>query len=256
MSLNSLFEQILVTEQQQTEQTQKFKDVKVAIIRCNERIKSATEKYEKIKEELDKKARHLSALRIQHTLVQRQEEQMLKRIQELLDQKRLLGEHLNKLRRKSKDEEENFLQEISKFNSDFSLRGDRKRILENRTHSDLLVLEKEVESLKKDMEAMSSSSLHIRSVEEEKKVLLLDLRGLESTHTDLARQLAEAQSMTDSLKSESQFVSQKHLTDSTCMRLREELELLQEAELQRLREALCSEIQLLQSSLNGSQENR
>lgn len=104
MSLDSLFQQVLLTEQQQSEQIQKLKDgtflflaiiklaasfvlkknmrfrqqhcrlrifvvfikkkrylsdicisVKVSIIKCNEKIKNATEKYENIKEELNKK---------------------------------------------------------------------------------------------------------------------------------------------------------------------------------------------------------
>lgn len=36
--------------------------------------------------------------------------------------------------------------------------------------------------------------------------------------TDLDRQLNEAEAMTESLRAESQFVSQKPLTDSTCLR--------------------------------------
>ncbi|XP_072246425.1 coiled-coil domain-containing protein 172 [Leuresthes tenuis] len=255
MSLDTLFQQILLTEQQLTGQTQKFKDVKVAIIRCNERIKSATEKYDKTRGELDKKAQHLSTLRLQHDLMERREDQMLKQIEELLRQQSLLGEHLAKLRRESKEEEENFLQEISRFNSDFSLPGNRATLFESQTHTELLALEREVDSLHKEMESMSRRSSHMSSVEEEKRNLLLELQRLQNTQKDLDGQLREARARTESLRSESQFVSQKHLTDSTCLRLRKELEMHKEGELEHLRDALCSEIRLLQSRLNGSQEN-
>ncbi|CAK6972634.1 coiled-coil domain-containing protein 172 [Scomber scombrus] len=94
MSLDTLFQQILSTEQQLTEQTQRFKEVKVAIIRCNEKIKTATEKCEKISKELDVKAQRLSALKLQRDLMKKCEDQMLKQIEELLCQKNHLGERL------------------------------------------------------------------------------------------------------------------------------------------------------------------
>lgn len=52
-----------------------------------------------------------------------------------------------KIRKESKDEEENFLHEISRFNSDFSLRGNRETVFESQTHSEILDLEREMESL-------------------------------------------------------------------------------------------------------------
>ncbi|XP_038581946.1 coiled-coil domain-containing protein 172-like isoform X2 [Micropterus salmoides] len=214
MSLDSLFHQILLTEQQLTEQTQKLKEVKVAIIRCNEKIKSATERYEKTNEELNKKA---------------------------------------KIKRESKEEEENYLQEISRFNSDFSLRGNREIVFESQTHAEILDLEREVESLYKEMELMSRSNSHMSSMQEEKRALQLKLQDLDSIQKDLDRQFAEAKAMTETLRAERLFVSQKPLTDSTCLRLRKELETHKEGEIELLREALSSEIQFLKSKLDSSQ---
>ncbi|XP_039477480.1 coiled-coil domain-containing protein 172 isoform X2 [Oreochromis aureus] len=219
MSLDTLFQQILLTEQQLAEQTQKIKDVKIAIIRCNERIKSVTEQYGKSKEELDEKAQQLSAMRLQYDLAKKYENQMLKQIEELLCQKSHLREHLSKIKRAAKEEEENFLQEISKFNSDFSLKANRETVFKSQTHTVLLDLEKEVESIYKDLD----------------------------------RQLSEAEAMTESLRSESQFVSQKPLSDSACLRLRKEMEMHREGQLEHLREELSSEIQFLQSKLESSQ---
>ncbi|XP_044069701.1 coiled-coil domain-containing protein 172 isoform X2 [Siniperca chuatsi] len=220
MSLDSLFQQILLTEQQITEQTHKFKEVKVAIIRCNDKIKSATEKYEKTKEELDKKAQQLSAMRLQHDLMKKCEDQMLKQIEELLCQKSHLREHLAKIKRESKEEEENFLQEISRFNSDFSLRGNREIVFESQTHTEILDLEREVESLYKEMELMNRSSSHMSAMQEEKRALQLKLQDLDNIQKDLDRQFNEAEAMTESLRAESLLVSQKPLTDSTCLRFK------------------------------------
>ncbi|KAF3707951.1 Coiled-coil domain-containing protein 172 [Channa argus] len=219
MSLDALFQQILLTEQQMTERTQRFKQVKVALIRWKEKLKSAAEKYEKTTTEIDQKAQQLSVMRLQHDLMKKCEDQMLKQIEEILCQKSNLREHLIKKESVSKDEEQNFLQEISRFNDEFSLQDDRETVFDSQMHTEILDLEREVESLYKDLD----------------------------------RQLSEAEAMTDSLKAEILFVSQKPFTDSTCVRLRKELELHKEGELELLRETLSSEIQFLQSKLDSSQ---
>lgn len=54
-----------------------------------------------------------------------------------------------KIKRESRDEKENFFQDISRFNSDFSLRGNRETVFESQTHTEILDLEREVESLYK-----------------------------------------------------------------------------------------------------------
>ncbi|XP_073337692.1 coiled-coil domain-containing protein 172 [Pagrus major] len=253
MSLDTLFEQILLSEHQLTEQTQQFKEVEAAIIRCKEKIKTATEKYEKTKKELDMKARQSSAMQLQRDLMKKTEDQMLKQIEEMLCQKSRLGERLAKIKKESKEEEENFLQEISKFNSDFSLRGNRETVFKSQTHTELLDLETEVESLHEEMELMSRRNSHMSFIQEEKRALQLELQGLDNIQRDLDRQLIEAEAMTESLRAESLFVSQKPLTDSTCLRLRKELDMHKEGELELLREALSSEIQFLKSKLDSSQ---
>ncbi|XP_051236769.1 coiled-coil domain-containing protein 172 [Dicentrarchus labrax] len=253
MSLDTLFKEILLSEQQLTEQTHKLKEVKIAILKSKEKIKSTTENYEKTKEELDEKAQQLSAIRLQCDLIKKCEDQMLKQIEELLCQKSCLRERLAKIKRQSKEEEENFLQEISRFNSDFSLRVNREILYQGQTHTETLDLQREVESLYREMELMSRANNHMSSMQDEKRELQLQLQGLDTIQKDLDRQLNEAEAMTESLRVESRFVSQKPFTDSTCLRLRKELEMHKEGELELLREALSSEIQLLKSKLDSSQ---
>ncbi|XP_029305040.1 coiled-coil domain-containing protein 172 isoform X2 [Cottoperca gobio] len=247
MSLDSLFQQVLLTEQHSTEQNQRIREVKVAIIRCNEKIKRATEKNEKTNEELDIKAQQLSAMRPQHDLMKKCEDQMLKQIEELLCQKSRLRERLAKIKWDSKEEEQNFLQDISRFNSDFSLRGNRDAMFESQTHSEILDREREVESLYKEMELMSRRNRHMSSMQEERRVLQLKMQGLDNIQKDLDQQCSEAAARTACLRAESLVVSQKPLSDTTCSRLRKELEKHKEGELELLREALSSEIHFLKS---------
>ncbi|XP_026212770.1 coiled-coil domain-containing protein 172 isoform X1 [Anabas testudineus] len=253
MSLDTLFQQILLTEQQLTEQTQKFKEVKVAVIRCSEKLRSVSDRYEKTSIEVDEKAQQLSVMKLQHDLLKKREHQMLKQIEDMLCQKSKFEECLAKIKRVSKDEEEKFLQEISRFNSDFSLRGNRETVFESQTHTEILDLEREVESLYKEMELMSHRNSHISSLQEVKRALQFELQHLDNNLKGLDRQLREAEAMTEALQAELLFVSQKPLTDSACLRLRKELEMHKEGELELLRDALSSEIQFMQSKLDSSQ---
>ncbi|TKS85975.1 Coiled-coil domain-containing protein 172 [Collichthys lucidus] len=190
---------------------------------------------------------------LQRDLWKKFEDQMLKQIEELLSQKSQLTEQLAKIKKESKEEEKNFLQEISRFNSDFSLQGNREIVFESQARAEILDLEREVESLYKEMELMTSRSSHMSAMQEEKRALQLELQDLNNVQEDLDQQLNEAEAMTESLRAEQLFVSQKPLTDSTCLRLRKELEMRKEGELEHLREALSSEIQFLKSKLDSSQ---
>uniref|UniRef100_A0A674MTY1 Coiled-coil domain-containing protein 172 n=1 Tax=Takifugu rubripes TaxID=31033 RepID=A0A674MTY1_TAKRU len=210
MSLNTLIEQILLSEQQLHEQTEQIKEVEVAIIRCKEKMKTAAELYSKNSVELDKKAQHLLAVKLQHDGLKESHNQMLNQIEELLNQTRHLCEHLAKIKKQSKDEETQFLQEISRFNNKFSLLGDKEAGFPNRTQTAIQELEREEESI----------------------------------HADLDQKLNEAKAVTESLRAERLLISQKPLTDSTCLRLRKELDVYK-GQLGLLKEELRSDIHLL-----------
>ncbi|XP_029927229.1 coiled-coil domain-containing protein 172 isoform X6 [Myripristis murdjan] len=218
MSLESLYQQVLLTERQMSEQTKKFQEVKVNIIRCSEKIKASTDKYEKAIEELHGKAQQLSEMTMQRDLMKKNEDQLLKQIQELLGVQSHLKERLYIIKRDSKEEEEKFLQEIQRFNSDFSLVGSRETVIESQTHSEILELEKKVQQLNREMELMRHRNSHMNSMQEERGVLQLELQGLDHLNKDLDCQLSEAEAVTEYLRAESLIVSQKPLTDSTCLR--------------------------------------
>ncbi|XP_043992417.1 coiled-coil domain-containing protein 172 isoform X2 [Gambusia affinis] len=218
MSLDSLFQQILQAEYQQSEQIQKLKDVKLEIIRYNEKIKNETEKYKQITEEFDKKAEQLCTMTLQCDMMRKCEDQALKQIEEQLCQQSNLNDRLAKIKKESKEEEQQFLQEIAKFNADFSLTGNSAAVLESQTHAEMLALQSEAETLLKEMDEMKSRNSYMSSAVEERSRLLLELQELENIQRDLDRQTMEARAQTDSLRSEVEFVSQKHLTDSTCLR--------------------------------------
>ncbi|TWW78458.1 coiled-coil domain-containing protein 172 isoform X1 [Takifugu flavidus] len=244
MSLNTLIEQILLSEQQLHEQTEQIKEVEVAIIRCKEKMKTAAELYSKNSVELDKKAQHLLAVKLQHDGLKESHNQMLNQIEELLNQTRHLCEHLAKIKKQSKDEETQFLQEISRFNSEFSLLGDKEAGFPNRTQTAIQELEREEESIHAELEAMISQSSHMSSLQEERAALQQERQSLANVLEDLDQKLNEAKAVTESLRAERLLISQKPLTDSTCLRLRKELDVYK-GQLGLLKEELRSDIHLL-----------
>ncbi|XP_068424003.1 coiled-coil domain-containing protein 172 [Clinocottus analis] len=254
MSLDTLFQQILLSEQQQAEQKEKYKKVTVAIIECNENIKSVTEKKEKTCEKLDTTNQRLSAMALHRDLAKKCQRQMLRQIEELHCQGSQRRERLAKIKSESKEEEEKFLQEISRFNSDFGLRANRDVAFESQTRTEILDLEREVEASHKEMDLMSRRNDRVSRMQEEQRALRLALQGLDYTQNDLDRQLAEAEATTESLRAESLSVSRRPLTDATCQRLKKELEMHKEGELELLREALSSEIDFLKlQKMDGCQ---
>ncbi|XP_061767647.1 coiled-coil domain-containing protein 172 isoform X2 [Nerophis ophidion] len=253
MSLDKLFHQILLTEQQLTEQNQKLKEVKAAIVRCNGELKAATEKYDKTSEELDMKEQQLSSMRLQRDLMNKCEEEMSKHTEELLGQKSHLKERLDKIRAEFQDEESVFLQEVFTFNGDFSLGGSRETVLTSQTHTEVLNLDRQVDLFHKEMEEMSQRNSHMSILNGQRRTLQLELQALKNMHTDIQQQLSRAEEKTQALLAERHLVSQKHLTDSTCVRMRKEIEEHKRGEVELQREALSSELHLLQSKMDSQQ---
>ncbi|XP_017578235.1 coiled-coil domain-containing protein 172 isoform X3 [Pygocentrus nattereri] len=216
MSLDSLFQQILLTEQQVSENTRQLHEVKAAVIRTQEKIKCFNEKLENARVELDEKAQLQSEATLQLYLIKKRQEQIEKKREDLQKQQNDLKQELDRLKRESVEEREKFMREITAFNDDFNLLKKRNIVFQSQTRSEILSLQLEAHSLKKELE----------------------------------RELEEAVALTESLKAERLTASQKPLTDSTCLRLKKELEAYKEGELELLREALSAEIQFLRSKLS------
>ncbi|MEQ2157494.1 hypothetical protein GOODEAATRI_002423, partial [Goodea atripinnis] len=123
----------------------------------------------------------LSTMTPQCDMIKKREDQMLKQIEERLCQQSRFRDHLilfltsanglkdelcvfcyrwenftrlffsrqAKLKQESKEEEQQFLQEIVRFNDDFSLSGNRATVLESQAHAEIMALQSEAEALHK-----------------------------------------------------------------------------------------------------------
>ncbi|XP_066535456.1 coiled-coil domain-containing protein 172 isoform X2 [Hoplias malabaricus] len=247
MSLNSLFEQILLSEQQVSENNRQLHEVKAAIIKTREDIKSFTEKLEKAHIELDEKAQMHTEVMLQLHLMKKKQQQMEKKKEDLLKQRNDINLELSRLERQSVEEKQKFMKEITTFNDDFNLLKKRDAVFQNQTRSEILTLQLEANTINQEMEVMRQKSSWLVSMQMERAEMEMELQELHCQLTDLERELEEAAALTESLKAEKLAASQKPLTDSTCLRLKKELEAYKEGELELLREALSTEIQFLRS---------
>ncbi|XP_077350693.1 coiled-coil domain-containing protein 172-like [Festucalex cinctus] len=245
MSLDKLFHQILLAEQHFSEQTQKLKEVKAAIVRCKSQLKVAAETYQKTTEELDVKGQQLSTMRLRRDLTKKCDEQIAGRAEDLLGEKARLQQRLARMKAAFKDEEQKFLREIWSFNGEFSLCAGTEAGGQSRMEA--LNLDMEVDTLYKEMEEMIQRNRHTSDLLAQKRSFQLELQALKSIRADLERQLSEAKEMTAALRA--QAAGQKAHTDDSVVTLRNELEMHQDLEL--LLETLKMEVQHLQHKLDS-----
>ncbi|XP_051936239.1 coiled-coil domain-containing protein 172-like isoform X1 [Hippocampus zosterae] len=229
-----------------------FVAVKAAIIRCNSQVKAATEKYQKITEELEAKSQTLSAKKLLWHLLKKCDQQISKQCEELLSEKARLQERLARMKTAFKDEEQEFLREISTFNSEFSLCGSTEAT--RQPHAEVLGLDvEEVDALHKDsaMEEMIRRNRHMADLQRQKRSVQLELQALKSIHADLERHLSEAKEMTATLQARNRAAAQKAFTDDAVVTMRKELEMHQEGDMELLLETLRMEVQHLQSKVDN-----
>ncbi|XP_053476331.1 coiled-coil domain-containing protein 172 isoform X2 [Ictalurus furcatus] len=237
--------QILLTEQQGSKNSRQLHEVKSAITKAEEQIKSFTEKLEHAHTELDEKARLESETTLQLHLIKRQQREIQKKKEDLLERQKGLRQDRERMNREAAEEKEKFMTAIRTFNSDFNLLTKRDAVFQSQTRSEIQSLQLEAEALTKEMERMKQENSQLISLQTERESLSAELQGLHSHLADLERELEEAAALTDSLKTEREAAVQKPQTDSTCLRLKKELEAHKELEM--LHEALSAEIQFLHS---------
>ncbi|XP_052429245.1 coiled-coil domain-containing protein 172 isoform X1 [Carassius gibelio] len=280
MSLDTLFEHILLTEQQVSENIKQLHEVKAAIKSVQDKINSSREKLEVAHRELDEKedrtedtssadndvssrtsngsdpnvcvwqSQLLAETKLQFVLMTKRQDQLERQKEELLGLQRDLKENLDRLKRESCEEREKFLKDMITFNNEFNLISNRNAVFHTQTLSKIQSLELEAQTLHKEMDLLKQKNTLLSSMKEEKRSLEAELQEIQSQLTDTERNLKEAVALTESLKTERLMVRQKPLTDSTCIRLKKELELYKEEELELLRETLSSEIHSMQLKLS------
>nr|XP_005293967.2 coiled-coil domain-containing protein 172-like [Chrysemys picta bellii] len=250
MSLDSLFQQILLTEQQAEKKRRLMHQVKLDVNRSHEKIKQITEELNEAKIKLETKVQQLSEKLFYLQLLKKREDILEKKKVELMNQRSIFLKIFSDTKRKMIEEEENFMKEITDFNNEYGLTCNRELLIRKKAKTEICDLETQANILKNEMESMECENVQLNALQLQKNELKQDLFTLQSKLKDTEEQLREAEDITKCLEAEKVKVSEKPQTDIECLRIKKELEIYKGDDLENVCEALQTEIEFLQMKLS------
>nr|XP_014343730.1 PREDICTED: coiled-coil domain-containing protein 172 [Latimeria chalumnae] len=169
---------------------------------------------------------------------------------ELISRKSKLVQLLDDKRKMCTEEEETFFRNISEFNDEYGLLSNRELVVENRAKLEISNLEKEVDILKNEMKSIEHKNVQLNAFQSQRNELKEGLVQLHDYLKDLKGKLNEARCSTKRLEAEKAKIQQKPQTDPDFLRLKKELEMYKDDDMENVYEALRTEIQFLQMKLS------
>ncbi|OCT71285.1 hypothetical protein XELAEV_18034263mg [Xenopus laevis] len=250
MSLDSLFEYILLTEQQASEMNRHLREVKAEIHRCQEEARNLSGRLEEAKVILETKVHLLAEKKCERLLLKKHHDVLECQKEDLLKEKEELTTILAGIKKQMAEEEEKFMKEVMEFNSNYGLTSKRDVLLREQAKAEMERLEMEAEALMNEMESLKHESFHLNTLQVQKKTLNNKLAQLQNTLKDIEDKISEAIETTERLEAEKMLVSQKPQSDAECLRLKKELELYSNEDFEAVYEALRMEIEFLQMKIS------
>nr|XP_033796012.1 coiled-coil domain-containing protein 172 isoform X2 [Geotrypetes seraphini] len=210
MSLNTLLQHIVLSEQQAQESRRHRLRIKSETNRCLEKIKQTREDTNEAKQKLESK------------------------------------EHTKKT---ANEEQKKFMKEVSEFNNEYGLTNTRSLLIEKKVRTEICTLEKEANVLKEEMELIENENVHLNALNLRKNALMQELLELQQNLKDIEENVNKAINTTKALEAEKDALIQKPQLDPECLRLKKELELYKEDDMENVRESLRAEIDILQMKI-------
>uniref|UniRef100_A0A8C3H646 Coiled-coil domain-containing protein 172 n=1 Tax=Chrysemys picta bellii TaxID=8478 RepID=A0A8C3H646_CHRPI len=124
----------------------------------------------------------------------------------------------------------------------YGLTCNRELLIRKKAKTEICDLETKANILKNEMESMERENVQLNALQLQKNELKQDLFTLQ-------KQLREAEDITKCLEAEKVKVSEKPQTDIECLRIKKELEIYKEDDLENVCEALQTEIEFLQMTI-------
>uniref|UniRef100_A0A6I8RKK4 Coiled-coil domain-containing protein 172 n=1 Tax=Xenopus tropicalis TaxID=8364 RepID=A0A6I8RKK4_XENTR len=160
MSLDSLFQYILLTEQQASEMNRHLREVKSEIHRCQEEARSLTGRLEEAKATLETKVQRLAEKQCQRLLLKKHQDFLESQKEDLL-----------------KEKEELLTMRVCQNNRDLLLREQAKAEMEQ--------IDMEAAALMSEIESLKHESFHVKALQVQKKTLSDNLAQLQNTLKDV-----------------------------------------------------------------------
>ncbi|XP_043569101.1 coiled-coil domain-containing protein 172 [Chiloscyllium plagiosum] len=189
-------------------------------------------------------------------LLKKQEETLTKQREEMTKENNLLYETLEEKKKKIVEEREKFVQEISEFNTEYDLLSNRIITIESKAKSKVFDLDTEATHLKNEMKCLEQKNVHLNALEKQKNELKEEIHQLQRKFQGIEDELTTVIFNTKALEEEKVKICQKPQTDPEFLRLKKELELHKEGDLESFCEALRAEIQYLQMVTDRNSKKR
>ncbi|CAO2585945.1 Coiled-coil domain-containing protein 172 [Lemmus lemmus] len=247
MSLESLFEHIIFTEHQAEESRRALREVRSEITRCRERIKKATEDLNEEKVKLESKVQQFSEKSFLLELLKTHENALERQHSEIMNQRDTLLQAFEATKKKTTEEEEKFIKEITDFNDEYEITKKKDILMRENIKMEIADLEKQANVLRGEMKSMECNSGQLQELQKQKSQLLKELFALQKKLKVLKDEETEVIYTTKYLEAEKLKVKEKPQHDAECLRLKQELDLYNEDEMESICKALQTEIEFLES---------
>ncbi|XP_054949355.1 coiled-coil domain-containing protein 172 isoform X2 [Pan paniscus] len=237
MSLESLFQHIIFTEHQAEESRRLMREVRSEITRCREKIKKATEELNEEKIKLESK------------LLKAHENALEKQYSEITNHRNMLLQTFEAIKKQMIEEEDKFIKEITDFNNDYEITKKRELLMKENVKIEISDLENQANMLKSEMKSMEHDSSQLNELQKQKSELIQELFTLQRKLKVFDDEENESICTTKYLEAEKIKISEKPQNDAECLRLKKELELYKEDDMESVYEALQTEIEFLELTL-------
>uniref|UniRef100_F6R499 Coiled-coil domain-containing protein 172 n=1 Tax=Equus caballus TaxID=9796 RepID=F6R499_HORSE len=234
MNLESLFQHIVFSEHQAEEGRRRMREVRSEISRCRGKIKKATEELNEEKIKLESKL-----LRTHENALERQ-------CSEITNQRIMLLQTFEATKKKVTEEKEKFIKEITDFNNEYEITKKRELLMKENVKIEISDLEKQANILKRELKSMGHDRGQLNELQKQKSELIQELFTLQRKLKVFEDKRNEAICTTKYLEAEKVKINEKPQNDAECLRLKRELELYKEDDMQSVYEALQTEVESLE----------
>nr|XP_035952174.1 coiled-coil domain-containing protein 172 isoform X2 [Halichoerus grypus] len=258
MSFESLFQHIIFSEHQAEESRRVIREVRSEINRCREDMKKATEELNEEKTKLESKVQQFSEKAFLLQLWKIHENALERQCSEITNQRNMLLQTFGATKKRVREEEEKFIKEITHFNNEYEVTKKRKLLIKENVKIEISDLENQANILKREMKSMEHDSGQLSELQKQKSELVQELLTVQRKLKVFEDKKNEAICTTKYLEAEKVKINEKPQNDAECLRLKKELELYKEDDIQSACEALQTEIEVLELTLaqKDLQENK
>ncbi|XP_009213699.1 coiled-coil domain-containing protein 172 isoform X1 [Papio anubis] len=249
MSLESLFQHIIFTEHQAEESRRLMREVRSEITRCREKIKKATEELNEEKIKLESKVQQFFEKSFLLQLLKTHENALEKQYSEITNHRNMLLQTFEAIKKQMIEEEDKFFKEITDFNNEYELTKKRELLMKETVKIEISDLENQANILKSEMKSMEHDSSQLNELQKQKSDLIQELFTLQRKLKVFEDEKNESICTTKYLEAEKIKINEKPQNDAECLRLKKELELYKEDDMESVYEALQTEIEFLELTL-------